>query len=235
MGSAFSMASSPFPPTDALAAQTVHRALYHRIPLQKRPMESQTFDREYLDRLAAGDPPTSNHFIRYFTKILLIKLRAKMRSPSEAEDAAQETLYRVLRYVASHRGIDRPEALGAFVNSVSEHVVLEAFREGGRFQQVPESVPEPIERAFNAEVTCISDERKQLVRRQLLKLRQRDRVVLERVFLLEQDKDAICADLNIDRNYLRVQVHRALARFRAILEGEKPASRASNAKKASAI
>ena len=218
------MAASPFPPGDALAAQTVPPALYHRIPLHKRRMESQTFDREYLNRLAQGDADTSNHFIRHFTKILLMKLRAKMRSPTEAEDAAQETLYRVLRYVAANGGIDRPEALGAFVNSVSEHVVLEAFREGCRFQQVPENVPEPVERAFNAEINCISAERKELVRRELLKLRQRDRIVLERVFLLEQDKDAICADLKIDRNYLRVQVHRALARFRAILEGEKPAS-----------
>jgi DNA-directed RNA polymerase specialized sigma24 family protein len=198
-------------------------------------MESQTFDREYLERLAQGDPETSNHFIRHFTKILLVKLRAKMRSPSEAEDAAQETLYRVLRYVGNNGGIDRPEALGAFVNSVSEHVVLEAFREGGRFQQVPENVPEPVERALNAEINCISDERKLLVRRELLKLRHRDRVVLERVFLLEQDKDAICAELKIDRNYLRVQVHRALARFRKVLEEENPGVGVQSSKKASAL
>jgi hypothetical protein len=58
-------------------------------------------------------------------------------------------------------------------------------------------------------------------------------VVLEKVFLLEEDKDAICAELKIDRNYLRVQVHRALGRFRKLLEQNGPEEQ-RRAKKASA-
>jgi RNA polymerase sigma factor (sigma-70 family) len=195
-------------------------------------MDSQTFDREYLDRLARGDAETATHFVRHFTKILLAKLRVKMRSSSEAEDVAQETLFRVLRYVEKNGGIDRPEALGAFVNSVSDRVVLEFFREGNRFQQVPENSPEPVERALNAELNYITDERKQIIRRELSKLKSKDRTVLERVFLLEQDKDTICAEMKIDRNYLRVQVHRALARFRKALEdgGDPPLAKKVSAR-----
>jgi len=180
-------------------------------------LERQAFDQEYVNRLAHGETETATNFIAYFTKLLVMKLRARMRSSNEAEDVAQETLYRVLQYLKKHGGIDHPERLGAFVNSVSENVVLEFFRDGRRFQQVPENTPEPVEQAFSAEVNCITVERKEMVRRMLATLRKNDRVVLERVFLLEQDKDQICSDLKIDRNYLRVRVHRALGRFRKAL------------------
>jgi DNA-directed RNA polymerase specialized sigma24 family protein len=118
------------------------------------------------------------------------------------------------------------------VNSVSDRVVLEFFREGNRFQQVPENSPEPVERALNAELNYITDERKQIIRRELSKLKSKDRTVLERVFLLEQDKDTICAEMKIDRNYLRVQVHRALARFRKALEdgGDPPLAKKVSAR-----
>ena len=50
------------------------------------------------------------------------------------------------------------------------------------------------------------------------KLSETDRAVLRKVFLEDRDKDEICHELGIDRDYLRVRVHRALARFRSALE-----------------
>jgi RNA polymerase sigma-70 factor (ECF subfamily) len=197
-------------------------------------LERQAFDQEYVDRLSRGEPETSTHFIQYFTKPLVIKLRARLRSASEAEDITQETLCRVLQYVKKNGGIEHPERLGAFVNSVSEHVVLEFFRDGRRFQQVPENTPEPIAQTVDAEVNCITRERKEMVRRILHTLRQNDRIVLEKVFLLEQDKDSICSELKIDRNYLRVQVHRALGRLRKAFDAENSPLGLASARKASA-
>lgn len=226
------MATSRFGMIDNVVSLTVpgqtagSPALYHRVFRTKRPLERQTFDQEYIHRLSQGEHETAKHFIGYFTKLLVVKLRSRMRSLDEAEDVAQETLYRVLQFVNRHGGIEHPERLGGFVNSVSENVVLEFYREGRRFQQVPENTPEPVEKALSAEINCITDERKQQVRSVLKTLRHGDRLVLEKVFLLEQDKDQICAELKIDRNYLRVQIHRALARFRKVLE-EKGVSRAA--------
>ena len=224
------MATSHFPnmqTTLSLDGTSVKSpTLYHRIFQAKRPVERQSFDQEYVARLSRGETETATHFIGYFTKLLVVKLRSRMRSSDLAEDVAQETLFRALQYVKKHGGIEHPERLGAFVNSVAENVALEFFRSGCRFQQVPENTPEPVEQALNAEINCINAERKELVRRMLGTLRKNDQVVLEKVFLLEQDKDQICAELMIDRNYLRVQVHRALGRFRKVLE-EKEARKAS--------
>jgi len=183
----------------------------------RRPLERHSFDLEYVTRLSRRETETATHFVEYFTKLLLMKLRARIRSSDEADDVAQETLFRVLRHVETHGGIEHPEALGAFVNKVSEYVMLEFFRNGRRFQQVPENIPEPVEQAISAELHCITRQRKEALRRVLSTLKQKDRNLLEKVFLLEQDKDQICAELGINRNTLRVQVFRALGTLRQSL------------------
>jgi RNA polymerase sigma-70 factor, ECF subfamily len=46
-------------------------------------------------------------------------------------------------------------------------------------------------------------------------LPQKEKQLLEWLFFEERDKDEICQTLGIDRNYLRVLVHRAKQRFKA--------------------
>jgi RNA polymerase sigma-70 factor (ECF subfamily) len=196
-------------------------------------VEAPEFDKAYVDRLADGDGETTEHFVKRFYTVLVVKLRAKMRSSNQAEDMAQETLYRVLRTLKTSGSIEHPERLAAYVRGVSENVLLETIRQGGRFQQVPENTPEPVERALDAERSFISKERKENIRRELEKLAPKDRKLLKKVFLDEQDKDEICQELNIDRNYLRVQVHRALARFRMVLGKNLDKNSAMKAKKLS--
>jgi RNA polymerase sigma-70 factor (ECF subfamily) len=127
------------------------------------------------------------------------------------------TFLRVLNVLRNKGGLDHPERLGAFVNSVCENVLSEFFRAGSRFQQVPENAAEPADEAANAESEFITKERKALIRQVLKELADTDQTILRKVFLEERDKDDICRELGIDRDYLRVRVHRALARFRLVL------------------
>jgi RNA polymerase sigma-70 factor, ECF subfamily len=52
------------------------------------------------------------------------------------------------------------------------------------------------------------------VQRALAALPQKEKDLLRWLFFEERDKDDVCAELKIDRNYLRVMLHRAKARFR---------------------
>jgi RNA polymerase sigma-70 factor (ECF subfamily) len=45
-------------------------------------------------------------------------------------------------------------------------------------------------------------------------LPDREKKLLTWLFFDERDKDEICQEMNIDRNYLRVLLHRAKAQFR---------------------
>jgi RNA polymerase sigma-70 factor (ECF subfamily) len=176
------------------------------------------FDQDYVNRLTEGDQETETHFTNYFGALLLIKLRGRLRSPQLVEDARQETFLRVLNVLRNKGGVQHPERLGAFVNSVCENVLSEFFRAGSRFQQVPENASEPADETANAESYCLSEERKSIIRRVMHTLANPDQQILRKVFLEEQDKDEICKEMGIDRDYLRVRVHRALSRFRSSLQ-----------------
>jgi RNA polymerase sigma-70 factor (ECF subfamily) len=196
---------------------TIRLPLYYRSYQGGGQLERQVFDREYIDRLSRGDPEVERHFTRYFGDLLLIKLRGRLRSPQMAEDARQETFVRVLNRLRTKGSIEHPERLGAFVNRVCDNILSEMFRTESRFKQVPEDAPEQAGSLASPESQFITEERKALVREVLAKLSDADRLVLRRVFLDERDKDEVAKELGMNRDYLRVRIHRALARFRAAL------------------
>ncbi|MGE3511103.1 MAG: RNA polymerase sigma factor [Vicinamibacterales bacterium] len=172
------------------------------------------FDREYVERLVGEDPETERHFTRYFGDLLTLKLRSKLRSPAQVEDAKQETFVRVLTTLKRKGGLVTPGSLGAFVNSVANNVVFELYRSGARSTMLPEDHDEPDERAASAETTLMAAEERIRVRDALNGLPQKEKQLLRWVFFEGRDKDEVCQELNIDRNYLRVLLHRAKNRFR---------------------
>jgi RNA polymerase sigma-70 factor, ECF subfamily len=64
----------------------------------------------------------------------------------------------------------------------------------------------------------VSRERKDLVRSILEELPEKDRRILRAVFLEDVDKAEVCKRFDVNRDYLRVLVHRAKIRFRAALD-----------------
>jgi hypothetical protein len=142
-------ATSQFPAHSA--PESSAQPLYHRFSRIGRGLERKVFDQDYVNRLTEGDPETEAHFTSYFGALLLIKLRGRLRSPQRVEDARQETFLRVLNVLRKKGGIQHPERLGAFVNSVCENVLSESFRADNRFQQVPENAVEPADENASAE------------------------------------------------------------------------------------
>ncbi|HSU59454.1 MAG TPA: sigma-70 family RNA polymerase sigma factor [Bryobacteraceae bacterium] len=214
------MSCLPISP-DSIPREQSSPSLYYRVCRVGGNLERQVFDQEYISRLTRGDAETERHFSRYFGDLLLIKLRARVRSPQLVEDARQETFLRVLNVLRNKGGIQHPERLGAFVNSVCENVLLELFRSAGRFQQMAENAPEPVDESASADSDFVTFERKAVVRQVLDKLADTDRQILRMLFLEERDKDEICRHLHIDRDYLRVRLHRALARCRTAIQKTK--------------
>jgi RNA polymerase sigma-70 factor, ECF subfamily len=182
---------------------------------QRGPMQTVSFDAEYVRRLAGSDPNIEQHFCAYFGELLHLKLRGRVRSPQLIEDVRQETFLRVLRNLRT-KGIDHPERLGAYVLAVCNNVLLEAFRSEGRFTEMDEESSVVLDPRAGADETFVTAERKQQVLAVLRELPEKDGELLRLVFLEEQDKDQVCRRLGVDRNYLRVLLHRARLRFKEL-------------------
>ena len=176
-------------------------------------MNFEAFDRAYIDRLTSRDPDTERHFTSYFSDLLTIKLRTRIRSAQLIEDIKQETFLRVLTLIQKPDGLKFPERLGALVNSVCNNVLLEFIRSDSRHPQIAENSPEP-EAAVNLEGELISQERSRHVRAVLERLPEKDKRLLGAIFLEERQKQEVCDQLGVDRDYLRVLLHRAKEQFR---------------------
>ncbi len=184
-------------------------------------MELFSFDKAYVDRLRDGDPQTEKHFVAYFGQILGIMLRARMLPPERVDDVRQETFSRVISTLRREGGVKQPERFGAFVNSVCKNVYYENYRESNRSQPLMDSHLETPDKIIDLERSLITQETKELVREILGEMSQRDRDLLKAVFLEEGDKDEICKQFGVDRDYLRVRVHRAKERFKEVYQRER--------------
>lgn len=178
-------------------------------------MQFETFDAGYIENLCAGDHGTEEHFVGYFTELLHLKLRSRLRSPHAIEDVRQETFARVLRVLRKDGSLRQPERLGAFVNTVCNNVLLEHYRASSRSQSIDEE-GQPELPATGASVldTVASQQLKGKVHEILLELEPRDRGLLKAVFIDERDRDEVCREFGVDREYLRVLLYRAKQEFK---------------------
>jgi RNA polymerase sigma-70 factor, ECF subfamily len=178
-----------------------------------KTVEFCIFDAPYVQRLAAGDPVTEAHFSAYFARFLTLKLRARRLSPQMAEDVRQETMFRVLKSLRQGAGVAQPERFGAFVNAVCNNIVLEFLHKEGKHIPAPENTPEQADDSVTADVSLITEERKQIVAQVLDGLAAKDREILRLVFFEEVGRDEVCKKLGVESDYLRVLLHRAKGRF----------------------
>jgi RNA polymerase sigma-70 factor, ECF subfamily len=193
----------------------------HSVPLRNargRYLEFESFNESYLDRLRSGDFATQEHFCNYFTVLIRIRLSSRLKSREAIEDVRQETFSRF--FVALRDGkILQPERLGSFVLSTCRNVELEYYRSTPHFvssldddAEGKKDVPSP---GIDPLDVLISKDTEKKVRRILDKLSKRDQRILREVLLDERDKDQVCRDFGVDREYLRVLLHRAKQAFKA--------------------
>jgi RNA polymerase sigma-70 factor (ECF subfamily) len=177
-------------------------------------VELYSFDDNYLQRLREGDPTVEQHFCSYFGKMLFIKLRSRVRSVESAEDVRQETFLRVLRAIRAQDGIHSAERLGSYVNSVCNFVLLEHYRSGNREDSMEDGVADPPDHKIDVHGSLVTEETRRQVRQVLRQLDKKDGDLLTAIFLDERDKDDVCRQFGVDRDYLRVLVYRAKGQFR---------------------
>jgi RNA polymerase sigma-70 factor (ECF subfamily) len=185
-------------------------------------MELCAFTVAYLEALRAGDPLIEQHFVSYFSQLLVIKLRARRCSATEIDEVRQETFVRVLAALRQSDKIREPERFGAFVNSVCNNVFLEmqrAYRRDSPLDDPDGTRADTHEIAsdlVDLDALLVTEQSRRQVREVLRQLPPRDQQLLRALFFDEKPKDDICREFKVDREYLRVLLHRAKQQFRRL-------------------
>jgi len=194
------------------------------LPQRGKPLQFHDFDESYLERLRAGDYRTQEHFCTYFGALIQVKLRSRLKSREAVEDVRQETFSRF--FVALRAGrIQQPARLGPYVNSICNNVLLEHYRANARHVPMEEEAQQNVPAKGDLLGFLTMRQNQKNVRSVLEQLPERDRRLLKEVFLDERDKDDVCRDFGVDREYLRVLLHRAKRSFKLLYvkdQGDNP-------------
>jgi RNA polymerase sigma-70 factor, ECF subfamily len=172
-------------------------------------MDLFAFDDLYVRRLKEHDRETEAHFDRYFRLILFAKLRKRI-PPQDVDDVIQEVFARVLPRLGDVRD---GRKFGAFVLGFCNRIVLERYRSDSRTEPLTEA-HEEIAGTSDSEQEFFKEEAAENVRLVLSRMGNRDRAILQAVFLDDEDREEVRKRFGVSAKYLRVLLHRALEKFR---------------------
>jgi RNA polymerase sigma-70 factor (ECF subfamily) len=183
--------------------------------LQPAPQESANWEPgEVVRRIRAGDPGAENELVRRYHRGVAAILRRSGAEVAAAEDLSQEAFALALRKIREGE-VRQPERLAGFLSSLARNLAIEHFRRaaarrlsGSPDEDVPSPAASPLEELLSAE-------RATLVRTVLAELpSERDRQILLRFYLAEEDKDKICKDFGLSSLHFNRVVFRARERYR---------------------
>jgi len=173
------------------------------------------FNETYVRGLQAQDTTIEAHFVSYFSRLLQGRLRRRLACSENIKDVQQETFLRALTAIRAKGGIRQPERFGAFVSSVCNNILRESYRTRARYRTMDDAPLGPPDQAMSPEGMLVSAEARKKVQEVLCRMPSKDQKILRAVFIEQKNKDEVCRDLGVSRNYLRVLLHRAKQQFAA--------------------
>lgn len=158
-------------------------------------------------------------FYRYRNGVAII-VRRIAKNADVAKDLSQDTFRLVLEKI--RRGDLRdPEKLSGFICGIARNLAIEYLRRMKRGETMNdvgavESIPDP---APDQVSLLLKEEKAHAIRQMLDELESaRDRKMLYRFYLTDDDKEPICRDLGLSSLHFNRVLYRARERFRALYE-----------------
>jgi RNA polymerase sigma-70 factor, ECF subfamily len=175
---------------------------------------------DLVQRIRAGSRQAEEELVERYSRGVWFVIRQQISEQDVAEDAYQESLRLVLEKVRAGE-VREPERLSGFICSLARNVIIEQFRRQSRRRAREEqdtgrpfATPEPSQLDG-----LLREEQGALARQVLASLpSDRDRKVLYRFYLADDDKDEICADLGVTALHFNQILFRARERYKRLFE-----------------
>ncbi|MDQ3283382.1 MAG: sigma-70 family RNA polymerase sigma factor [Acidobacteriota bacterium] len=166
-------------------------------------------------RIGTGDREAERELVARYAPPVERLLRAAAPDRWTAEDLLQETMASVIARLR-RKPLDDPAALEGYVKQTARKLILARHRKSRPSQPIPLEMADPRPEQLAA---MLHDEKIARMRIALSRLRPpRYRELLERFYLFEESKEAICADLGLSALHFNRVLFRARRRLRTELE-----------------
>lgn len=172
-----------------------------------------------VQRIGRGDARAEEELVERYSRGLLYMLRRRTGDPALADDLHQET-FRIVLERLRRQSIEDPARLSGFILQTARNLFLGDYRKKSRRGEGhdPEEAPEPADTAPGQLTDVLRREEAARVRRILAEMgTDRDRQILFRFYIAEDDKEAICADLGLSSLHFNRVLFRARERFRSLM------------------
>jgi RNA polymerase sigma-70 factor (ECF subfamily) len=186
----------------------------------REPVTESGSPADLVRRILAGERRAEDELVDRYSRGVSIIVRRITRDPALAEDICQETFRLVLEKV--RRGdVREAEKLSGFICSLARNLAIDYFRQASRRETAedvessrPLSDPAPDQLSV-----LLQREKAHAIRQVLQELKPaRDREILFRFYIAEEDKEKICADLALSSLHFNRVLYRARERFRELCQ-----------------
>jgi RNA polymerase sigma-70 factor (ECF subfamily) len=165
-----------------------------------------------------GDAEAERRLVDQYGRAVAIILDRHTNGRPEAEDLYQDTFCTALTKLRNGE-LRNPAKLPEYLSQIARYLALEHYRKAARRRTSPDS--EAVDSAVAVHRSPLAEilmsERATIARKVIGELRnQRDREVLFRFYIAEEDKDLIASDLGLSRGQLNRVLHRARERYREL-------------------
>jgi RNA polymerase sigma-70 factor (ECF subfamily) len=173
---------------------------------------------EWVQRITAGDAEAETELVRRYKDGIAIIIGRIVHNEAVIEDLSQDTFTIVLKKLRDG-DVREPERLSGFICAVARNLAIEYVRKLRRTinqeeldtaEQIRDPQPDQFEQ-------LLRKERAAIVRQMLDELPvERDREVLFRYYIAEEEKEQICAALGLTSPQFNSVIFRALKRYREL-------------------
>ncbi|MGA3240945.1 MAG: RNA polymerase sigma factor [Bryobacteraceae bacterium] len=172
---------------------------------------------DLVRRIMAGDSAAEEELVHRYSRGVFFVLNQNVSDREIAEDLYQETFRLTLEKIRGGE-VREPERFSGFILSIARNLAIEHFRKNtrARERQGEENESRTIAAPDPSQLDhLLKEERATLVHHVLAALpSERDRKVLRRFYIADDDKEEICADLGISSLHFNQILCRARERYR---------------------
>ena len=180
--------------------------------------ESTPPESELVSRLQQGDSEAGGLLLKRLSPGIRFLLRQRLRDPAAVEDLTQDTL-RIVFEKAKSGEIREPKRINGFVLSVVKNLAANHHRRSYSQPETPTDLHS--ERLIDESPSPLNSLEKlraaECVRQIIAELPKiRDRQILVRHYISEDDKGQICSDLGLSALHFNRVLFRARQRFKEL-------------------